>query len=59
MNLYYRKVTSAVRPFVAGGQENVWCEDTGEWWPFTADAIGLFTLRIEAGDRALCAAPGQ
>lgn len=54
VNIYYLRVVSGVRPFVVGGQENVWCEDHSEWWPFAANAVGLFTLRVKLGDRALC-----
>lgn len=59
VNVYYCEVTSVARPFVVGGQQNVWCHDTCEWWPFTANAVGLFTLRVKHGDRALATASAQ
>lgn len=59
VNVYYSQVTAEVRPYVVGGQENVWCEGTWEWWPFTANAVGLFDLRVKHGDRALCTEPAQ
>jgi hypothetical protein len=31
---------------------NVQCND--EWWPFSAAAIALYTLRVKQGTRALC-----
>lgn len=55
VNLYYRQVSSGVRPFVFS-DDSVWCEGLCEWWPFMASAVGLFTLRVKYSDRALCRA---
>jgi hypothetical protein len=52
--LVYRESRSGVRPYVLGDAENVWCEDTCEWWPFTASAVALYTLRAKFSDRGLC-----
>lgn len=53
--LRYVLVKSGLRPFVGHG--SVWCDD--EWWPFTASAVGLFTLRARFGVRALCITPAD
>lgn len=52
--LFYHESKSGVRPYVLGDAESVWCEDTREWWPFTASAVALYTLRAKFSDRALC-----